>query len=179
MNARIFERSERDASMGFFQKTPERPPEGTSIYEEIKRNKRFAWRDVIICLLIVGFFLLTKNSLGLGLGNYGGLAPVLEETRFGITDLDGTTHFFNYDDSDIEMRSGLKDFDKGEQLDGKTNRQVCSGTYRNSEFGEYQLHAQMKLDKYIVVRNSDGILVFNIESDETTQTLYDYFIERK
>ncbi len=168
--------------MGLFSNAPERSggETSTSVYDELKRNKRFAWRDVIICLVIVGFFLLTKNSFGIGLGNYGGLVPLLEETRFGITDLEGTQHYFTYDEADsIELRSGLKNFDKGEQISGKENRLVCSGLYHNSEFGDYQLHAQMKLDKYIVVHDSNGVLVFAVESDETTQTLYEYFMENR
>ncbi len=165
--------------MGLFNKLfPGNAPEETTVAAEMRRNKFFGWRDVIVCLLIVGFFLLTKNSLGLG--NYGGLTPVLEETRFGITDLNGETHFFSYRDADsIELRDDLKSFDKGEMLDGKENRQVISGTFRNSEFGEYQLHIQKKLNNYIVVRDANGVLVFSIESDETTRLLYENFMEQR
>ena len=165
--------------MDFFKKL-QRPPDATTVQQELKRNKFFGWRDVIVCLLIVGFFLLTKNSLGVGLGSYGGMEPVLEETRFGVTDLDGTTHFFNYTDADsIELRDDLKHFDRGEMIDGQENRRVCSGTYRNSEFGEYQLHIQTKLNQYIVVRAPDGVLVIALESDETTRSLYEYFMEQR
>ncbi len=164
--------------MGLFNKLSARAPDETSVQYELKRNKRFAWRDVIICLLIVGFFLLTKNSFGLG--SYGGFSPELEETRFGITDLEGTTHFFTYSDAEsIELCDGLKSFDKGEQLSGTSNNRVCSGTYRNAAFGEYQLHVQMKVDKYIVVHDASGVLVFNLESDDTTSRLYEYFMERR
>lgn len=162
--------------MGFFKKVPDRPPEGTSVRDEIKRAKMFGWRDVIICLLIVGFFLLTKNSLGLG--SYGGLAPQLEETRFGITGLDGSTHYFTYVDADsIELHDDLKSFDTGEKVEGQENRATLSGIYRNDAFGEYQLHIQKKLNYYIVVRNADGVLVFNLESDDTTKELHRYIME--
>ena len=165
--------------MGLFNKLfPGNAPEETTVAAEMRRNKFFGWRDVIVCLLIVGFFLLTKNSLGLG--NYGGLTPVLEETRFGITDLNGETHFFSYRDADsIELRDDLKSFDRGEMLDGKENRSVISGTFRNSEFGEYELHVLTKLHNYIVVHDANGVLVFNVESDDTTKQLYDYFIEQR
>ncbi len=166
--------------MGFFDKAEAKPVEGTSVAQELKRAKMFGWRDVIVCVLIVGFFLLTRNSFGLGLGNYGGMAPVLEETRFGITALDGTTHFFTYADADsIELFDDLKSFDRGEEVEAKQNRQVTSGTYRNSEFGEYQLHVQNKLSNYIVVHDAGGVLVFNLESNETTKSLYEYFMEQR
>ena len=167
--------------MGFFNRAVQEPPEGYSVEQEIKRSRFFGWRDVVICLLIVGVFLLFRNtSLGQRFGNYGGLSPVLEETQFGITGLDGVTHTFVYADSDIELYEGLKDFlatQKGELVEGQETRQVLSGTYRNDAFGEYQLHVQTKLSSYIVVRNADGVLVFNLESNDTTQELYRYFME--
>ena len=106
--------------MAFFRKITDRPPETTSVSEEMKRNKIFGLRDVIVCLVIVVVFLISKNGFGIGLGSYGGLAPVLEETRFGITGLDGNTHFFNYADADsIELFDDLKSLDIGEKVEGQ------------------------------------------------------------
>lgn len=168
--------------MGFFDKMNEdRPPEATTVQQEMKRNKFFGWRDVVVCLLIVGVFLIFRDKTGsfLGLGG-AGLEPVLEETRFGITDTEGKTHFFGYAEAEsIELFSDLKSFDKGEQVDGTATRSLCSGTWRNSAFGEYQLHVQTKLKNYIVVHDAGGVLVFNFESDETTRSLYDYFMEHR
>ena len=161
--------------MGLFNKLSEQPPSETTVQYEMKRNKRFAWRDVVVCLLIVGVFLLVRGKLGLG--NTGGLSIDLEETRCGITDLEGTTHYFTYDDAEsIELCDGLKSFDRGELLSGTENSRVCSGTFRNAEFGDYQLHVQLKLSKYIVVHDAGGVLVFNLESDQTTEQLLDYFL---
>ena len=174
--------------MGFFDRgTGDRMPEATSVEQELKRSRFFGWRDVVVCLLIVGAFILIRNTeLGRNLGKnflgggYDGLAPVLEEKQFGITGLDGVTHTFVYAESDIELRDGLKDFlagEKGERVDGEETKYVCSGTYRNDAFGEYQLHVQKKYDKYIVVHDSNGVLVFNLESNETTTELYQYIMQ--
>ena len=164
---------------GFFGKTgAQNGPEEVSVAKEINRIKMFGLRDVIICLLVVGFFMLTKNSFNLG--GYAGILPTLEETRFGITDLAGKDHFFTYKDADsIELFDDLKSFDKGELVEGTEKRTVTSGTFRNSEFGEYELHVQTKLHNYIVVHDANGVLVFNVESDDTTKQLYDYFIEQR
>ena len=165
--------------MGFFNRGTEQVNEGTSVEREIKRSKFVGWRDVVICLLIVAFFMLTKNSLGIG-DSYGGLRPVLEETQFGITGLDGETHTFVYTESEIELRDDLKGFlanEKGTLVEGTENKRVLSGVYRNDEFGEYQLHVQTKLHCFIVVRNADGVTVFNLESDETTKELHRYLNE--
>ena len=164
--------------MGFFnrQQDPDQMPEGTTVSRELKRTSMFGWRDVIICLVIIVVFLCTKNSFGLG--GYGGFAPALEETRFGITALDGTTHYFTYTEAEsIELRDDMKTFDRGEKIEGDETRRACSGIYRNSEFGEYQLYVQTKLNNYIVVHAPDGVMVFNLESDDTTKELYRYFNE--
>ena len=166
--------------MGLFNKGTQPPPEATSVSYELKRMKMFGWRDVIVCLLIVAVFLLTKDKFGFGLGSYDGLVPILEETRFGITDLDGESHFFTYADAEsIELFDDLKQFDMGEKVEGKENRYVLTGIYRNSAFGEYQLYVQPKLNYYIVVHAPDGVIVFNLESDGTTQELYRNFMEAR
>ena len=172
--------------MGFFDRRPEgdQVPETTTVEQELKRSKFFGWRDVIVCLLIVGVFMLIRDTeFGknvLGLGGYDGLAPVLEEKQFGITGLDGVTHTFVYAESELELRDGLKDYlasEKGELVAGEETKRVCSGTYRNDAFGEYQLHVQTKLSNYIVVHDKNGVLVFNLESNDTTKELYNYITE--
>ena len=163
--------------MDFMKKQEDRPPETASVMEEIKRDRRFGLRDIIVCLLIVGFFLLTKNGLGLG------LTPVLEETRFGVTGVDGTTHFFTYSEVEsIELRSDLSNFlqnEKGTLVEGKDQKRVCSGLFHNDAFGDYQLHVQTQLHNFIIVHAPDGVLVFALESDETTKSLYEYFMEQR
>jgi len=171
--------------MGFFDRNTEQVPEGTSVEQELKRARAFGWRDIIICLAIVGVFLLSKDWLSENFGftfgdSYDGLAPVLEETQFGIKGLDGEAHTFVYVDSDITLHEGLKDYlntQKGEIVEAQETRKVDSGVYHNDAYGDYQLHVQTKLDKYIVVKNADGVIVFNLESNDTTQELYNYMMQ--
>ena len=172
--------------MGFFDKTEQEQPGApvTSVDQELRRSKFFGWRDVIICLVIVGVFLLTKDFLGLpkdflGFGDsFGGLKPVLEETQFGVTGLDGVTHTFVYAEADsIELHDDLKDFlaeRKGSLVEGDETRTTLSGTYHNDEYGDYQLHVMTKLKTYILVRDANGVLIFNMESDDTTKELHRY-----
>ncbi len=159
--------------MGMFR--TQETPEEVSVEHELKRNKMFGRRDLIICVVIIVFFLLTKNSL-----SGGTIRPNLEETQFGVIDLDGVEHTFVYADADsIELRTDLRQFDRGEQISGQETRTCWSGVYRNSEFGEYQLYVLKKSHNFIVVRNADGILAFNVESDDTTQSLYEYIMEQR
>ncbi len=176
--------------MGFFDRRTEgeQIPETTTVEQELKRSKFFGWRDVVVCLLIVGVFMLIRDTefgknLGknvLGLGGYDGLDPVLEEKQLGITGLDGGTHTFVYAEWELELRDNLKEYlasEKGELVAGEETKRVCSGTYRNDAFGEYQLHVQIKLSNYIVVHDKNGVLVFNLESNDTTKELYNYIME--
>ena len=171
--------------MGALDHNTDRQPEVTTVQQELKRSRFFGWRDIVVCLLIVGVFLLSKDFLkdrfGYTFGDaYDGLRPVLEETQFGITGLDGVTHTFVYAESDITLHEGLKDYlktDKGELVEGEETKKTLSGLYRNDAFGEYQLHVQTKLDRYILVKNADGVLVFNLESNDTTTELYNYMME--
>ena len=65
------------------------------------------------------------------------------------------------------------------QLSGEENWLCVSGTFRNDEYGEYQLHVMKKGKKFIVVHSDEGVLAFSFESDETTESLYEYFIEQR
>lgn len=172
--------------MGILDRNTElKQPEATTVEQELKRSRAFGWRDIIVCLAIVGVFLLAKDWLNENFGftfgdSYDGLAPVLEETRFGITGLDGVTHTFVYVDSDITLHEDLKDYlstRKGEIVEAQETRKVCSGVYHNEEFGDYQLHVQTRYDNYILVKNADGVILFNLESNDTTRELYNYMMQ--
>ncbi len=161
--------------MAFFQKKNDDEPEEVSVERELKRNKMFGIRDLIWCIIIVVVFLMFKDKL-----SGGTLRPNFEETQFGVIDLDGVEHSFVYADAEsIELRTDLKRFDRGEQLSGQETWNCWSGEYRNGEYGEYQLYVQRRLHNFIVVRNDDGILAFNIESDDTTKQLYEYIMEQR
>ena len=50
--------------MGFFDRRTEgeQVPETTTVEQELKRSKFFGWRDVVVCLLIVGVFMLIRDN---------------------------------------------------------------------------------------------------------------------
>lgn len=113
--------------------------------------------------------------------SFGGqktLIPLLEETKFSMTDLEGNVHSFAYADiKNIELRKGLSNFNRGELIDGIETRTYFSGTYSNDEFGEYQLLVKRKISTFIVVYLPEKIIVLNYESDDTTEMLYKSFTE--
>ncbi len=162
--------------MAAFFKRDKDKDEAPSVERELKRDQMLVLRDLIIGFLVILFFLFARKAFGfVGMT----ISPVLEDTRFGVMALDGETHYFDFAEAEsIELRRDLKTFDKGEKLSGVENRTCCSGVYRNSEFGEYQLHVIKRWDCFIVVRTAEGVLAFNIESDETTEQLYEYLAEQ-
>lgn len=147
--------------------------EQTTVEQELQRSKKTGRRDVIICFVIIILFLLFKNSLGLGQ-----ISPILGDEEFGIIGIDGETRSFRYDSiASIELREDISSFKHGELVNGTENKRCWSGVFHNSEFGEYELHVDPRNSKYIVVQNPDGVIVFNIEAPETTQSLYDFILD--
>ena len=96
----------------------------------------------MICFLLVAVFAIIRSLSG-----NTSLVPLLEDTQFSIVALDGTTHSFIYAEAEsIVLFDNFRTFDRGELVEGSETRRICSGTYRNEEFGEYQLHAMKKLN---------------------------------
>jgi len=148
--------------------------ENATVEYEMKRSRNTGIRDVIICAIIILAVLFYREST-----DTREIGPVLGETQFSVVAMDGEEHTFVYAETEsIELLDNLEEFDRGTMISGNESRRCVSGTFQNEAFGEYELHTLTKLDNYIVVKSSNGVLVFNIESDETTAALYDFFRER-
>ncbi|MDD2592651.1 MAG: PH domain-containing protein [Erysipelotrichaceae bacterium] len=74
-----------------------------------------------------------------------------------------------YDDiQEIEL---IGDLNYGTRL-GISTFMIVSGTYTNKEFGTYKLMAYRNIDKHIIVKYNNKIMVFNQNSIESTGKLY-------
>ncbi len=171
-------RNER--SMGLFDR---REPQNMymdsdSIAEELKRSSAHHTRDILFCLLIIILVIVFKDALGIGRGITIDSSEI--ETQVGVIDAAGNVHTVVYSDiRSITLRSDLKEFKQGEMISGEETWNIRSGTFRNSEFGEYELHVMHRLHNFIVVETDEGILAFNLESDKTTKSLYEYILEKR
>lgn len=144
-----------------------------SVQYEMKRAQRNNLRDVVVCLVIVAVVLVLRLRFG---GPVISVSP--EENGLLVVAADGTEHLLEFEKLEsVELCHDLAQFHRGDQLSGETGRSVASGRFRNEEFGEYELHVMEELHDYVVARDSAGVLVFNYESDETTETLYTYLFE--
>ncbi|MGM9606002.1 MAG: hypothetical protein ACI3XJ_00700 [Oscillospiraceae bacterium] len=95
------------------------------------------------------------------------------DNAFGLITLNDTTiAFYLTDVESVELGDSLSTFDKGTFQSGTEESTCCSGTYVNDAFGEYELHVNLKVEPYVIVHYTDGILVFNNPSAEGTMELY-------
>lgn len=63
--------------------------------------------------------------------------------------------------------------DYGEAVKDASDRSHICGTYRNDQFGQYDLWVIKKISQVIVITDTDGhVLVINYENARSTQELY-------
>lgn len=80
---------------------------------------------------------------------------------------------------DIQSVELTDDVRYGVVIDGENGAKEKSGVWRNDEFGEYELCISTKFSKYIVcVSQSGHVIVFNYESEASTNSLYDAMMKK-
>ena len=129
------------------------------------RKAMFFFLAVLIVVLF--FFLRGDNSI------------VLELQKDDAITVDGPQGtFFSVPYEDIETVTLLDSFDRGECIDGGTKYKNAYGTWRCDRYGEYIIMARTKVDTYIAITDKSGqTLVFNYESDEVTENLYELILQ--
>ena len=163
--------------MGLFDRMKVPAAKDTTVSDELERVTSSHWRNLILGIVIIVLLILFRDTLGLGKGIEVTTDQI--DTQLGVVDIDGNVHTFDYSDvKSVALRTDLKRFDRGELIDGQENWLVRSGTYRNGEYGEYGLYVMRRLKSFIVVETGDGVIAFNLESDDTTESLYDYLVKQ-
>ncbi|MBQ7702043.1 MAG: hypothetical protein IJT54_06530, partial [Candidatus Methanomethylophilaceae archaeon] len=75
--------------------------------------------------------------------------------------------------TDIVSIKETGDFDIGNKVSGYSSFDYNSGTFRNSEFGNYILAVFSANDEFIIIEKKDGShIVFNMADMESTVDLY-------
>ncbi len=70
----------------------------------------------------------------------------------------------------LELRDGM---DYGSRVGGLGNSNYLTGSFKNSEFGIYDLAVHAKVDRCIVLYMEGKNMVFNLDSDEKTAAFFD------
>ena len=126
---------------------------------------------VLLILLVIGTAQVLMNKSG-------SITCQVDanNSMLGVLGAYGDSIFINL--SDIEEVSLVETLDCGEMVEGKETSQLRSGTYKNSEFGEYSLHVYIKSASYIVLHYDGGkVLVFNQSRAKTTEQVYESILE--
>ena len=128
------------------------------------RKTMFFFLAVLIVVLF--FFLRGDNSIVLELQ---------EDDAITVDGPQGT--FFSVPYEDLQSITLLDSFDRGECIDGGIKYKNAYGTWRCDAYGEYTLMIRTRVDTYIALTDKSGrTLVFNYESGEVTENLYELIL---
>lgn len=116
----------------------------------------------IITLIILAVVALIMFS--------GKVSYTLEEGTLEVGSfMSGKSKVALQDIKELELRDGMT---VGERTFGVSNLKVLGGTFTNEEFGKYKLYIYKDVSNIIVVHTDEGIMGFNLETEEDTETLY-------
>ncbi|MGM9608087.1 MAG: hypothetical protein ACI3XJ_11340 [Oscillospiraceae bacterium] len=122
--------------------------------DSARANGKREFRSVLLFTLAI-FVIVTVFSLATGSG--GSVSYQVSDGVLGVGGL-GTAAFLEI--AEIESIETVDHLEIGEKISGAENKDVYSGTYCNGAFGEYDLYAFTDAQEFVVVRHTDGVLVF-------------------
>lgn len=134
-----------------------------------KKEKNPAW-------LSWGVWVVVILVLSQFMGNQSSVSVALAEESLTLTAASGYTAQLLWEDiASVELRDA---FDCGTPVDGTDGDKEKSGVWQNDELGEYQLFFNTKLSSCIICLTKAGDpIVFNFESEESTESLYNAILE--
>lgn len=135
--------------------------------EDRKRSRSvvIAGLAIMITILIAVFFFLGSRSVSVSLEDdiVQVSAPFVDE-------------IISFEDvTSVELRD---DIDNGRRVGGFGGTKVSSGNFENDEFGRYTLARYDDVDRCVVVHHSGGVLVFNLDTPESTMSMYDEILTK-
>jgi hypothetical protein len=78
---------------------------------------------------------------------------------------------FEYDE--VEMLGYDPNFDKGSRIMGYGTPTISSGTYKNAQFGSYQLASYTQIMPCVFFQYDERYFAFNLSSDDLTEGAYE------
>jgi hypothetical protein len=137
----------------------------------VRDSKKTFWINLVIVLALV-VIVIIRSVVN------GGSDAVfsLQEDRLTLGGPgDFTASFAFADVASLEFR---ENFDRGSCVSGESGKTYTYGVWENAEFGQYTLHVLTKVSDCIVVTQRDGsVIVFNVDSAQTTQEFADSLTE--
>jgi hypothetical protein len=127
-----------------------------------------AIRILGICVLAgILIYFLTKNNTGISIAVKDDHLSLSYPSEVPVT--------IKY--KDILSVNERMDLDPGKYVSGKETKHYKFGVWDNGKFGKYHLCIYAKVERYIVVKTSTDIFVFNFENVDATDSFYMAFLE--
>lgn len=90
---------------------------------------------------------------------------------------DGDTVEVSIPFAGIRTVSLIETLERGEMVRGTSTRYITRGVWENSAYGEYTLCINERISCCLVIQADSQTLVYNYESSETTQGIYDMLFQ--
>jgi hypothetical protein len=121
-----------------------------------------------ICLLIgVIVYFLTKDVERISVS--------VQDDHLSLSYSAGDSMTVRYEDI-LLVKEG-QDLDLGRYVSGTETDKYRFGVWENEGFGNYSLCVYTDVAHYIAVETSNGMVIFNLESDDATDSFYEAFQE--
>ena len=105
----------------------------------------------------------------------------VDEECLTLTGPDGYSRAIDYDQIDpasVKLLNEEDLEDPGSAVTGGENRKYRWGQWENAVWGKYTLCVQRKIDAAVCFQTTDGeTVIFNVESEDTTNAFADAFSE--
>jgi hypothetical protein len=121
-----------------------------------------------ICVLVgILIYFLTKNNEGISIA--------VKDDHLSLSYPSVASVTINF--KDILSVNERGDLDPGKYVSGIDTKKFKFGVWDNGEFGEYHLCIYANVARYIVLKTSTDIYVFNFENLDTTDSFTKAFTE--
>lgn len=122
--------------------------------------------SLLLLFVIVAVVMVYQFS-----GTSGAVTYEMDDRMLGVVCKDYPAVLIAY--SDIAEIATVDTFDMGNPVDTTEWDSGWCGTFENQEYGVYTLFAYTGTGEYIVIRYSEGVLVFNLKSRGKTNAVYE------
>jgi hypothetical protein len=134
---------------------------------DLKKSQRINFIFIIIVLVIFTIYFRNTHTTAVTFD--------IGDTSITLEGPSGAPDPVTVPFSDILSISYLTEFDPGENVDGLSNSRCYFGTFQNDAYGTYTLCAYPKVKEYILMNTTDGVIVFNYDSTDSTGSFYTAF----
>lgn len=90
---------------------------------------------------------------------------------------DGDTVDVSIPFAEIRAISLIGTLERGEMVRGTSTRHIARGIWKNDAYGEYTLCINERISCCVAIQADNQTLVYNYESSETTQGIYDMLVQ--